>query len=149
MGPGDTTVLSFTITNPNAGVPLTGIAFTDTLPSGLVVSSPANLTANCGGVTVATSTSISLSGGSLAAGASCTISVNVTAAQLGVQINTTSTVTAAGGFVGNAATAVTTVHDLFFFWFFAESGGAEDFHTLKIREFAASQEQYSSAVGDR
>jgi fimbrial isopeptide formation D2 family protein len=123
LGPGNTTTLTFTITNPNPGPALTGIAFVDTLPSGLVVSSPSNLTANCGGVTIATSNSITLSGGALAAGASCTISVNVTAAQIGVQINTTSTVTAAGGFVGNAATAVTTVNDLFFFWFFAESGG--------------------------
>jgi hypothetical protein len=127
LGPSNTTALSFTITNPNAAVTLPDIAFTDTLPGGLIVSTPNGLTGSCGGGTItagAGSSSISLSGATLAGGASCTFSVNVTATAIGVQTNTTSTVTALGGaLVGSPATATTAVDDLFFNWFLAGSGG--------------------------
>jgi hypothetical protein len=122
----NSTALSFTLTNPNT-FPLTGFAFTDTLPAGLVVSTPNGVTGSCGGGTitaVAGSNSISLAGATLAGGASCTFSANVSATSVGVFTNTTSTVTAMSGtIVGNAATATIEVNDLFFYWFFAESGG--------------------------
>jgi uncharacterized repeat protein (TIGR01451 family) len=121
LGPSNTTALSFTLTNPNTVTTLTGLAFTDTLPSGLAVSTPNSLTGPCGGTITATagSNSISLSGGTLAAGASCTFSVNVTGIAIGVQINTTSTVTSNEAAPGAPATASTSVDDLFFFWLFA------------------------------
>ncbi|MBR0345553.1 MAG: hypothetical protein IJI03_09860, partial [Rudaea sp.] len=60
---------------------LTGLAFTDTFPAGMTVAStPAG--AQCGGSVTATNGnpgSVSLSGGSLAAGATCQIQVSVTA----------------------------------------------------------------------
>jgi hypothetical protein len=122
---GPSTALSFAITNPNATT-LTGVGFTDTLPSGLVVSTPNGLTAKCGlflpggGITaIAGSNSISLSGATLAPGASCTFSVNVTGTAIGVQTNTTSTVTSNEAAPGAPATATTLVDFLYFYWFFA------------------------------
>jgi hypothetical protein len=49
---------------------LTGVAFTDTLPAGLVVAATPNMTNNCGGTAtaVAGSSSVSLSAGTVAAG---------------------------------------------------------------------------------
>src|SRR4030088_2451254 len=47
-----TTQLSFTLSNTNAGTMLTGVGFTDSLPAGLIVSTPNGLTGNCGGGTV-------------------------------------------------------------------------------------------------
>jgi fimbrial isopeptide formation D2 family protein len=85
------TSLTFNISNPNTSLALSGIAFSDTLPAGLVVATPNGLTSNCGGTATAAagSGSISLTGGSLAANASCTVSLNVTGVQAGVQNNTT------------------------------------------------------------
>ena len=75
-----TAPLTFAISNTKpANVALTGVAFTDTLPSGLVVATPNGLTGSCGGGTItatAGGSTISLSGGSLAAGASCTFGVS-------------------------------------------------------------------------
>ena len=103
-----TTSLSFTVTNPNATITLTGIGMTDTLPSGLVVSTPNGLTGGCGGgtiVAVAASNSISLSGAGLTASSSCTFGVNVTSTATGVQNNTTSAVTSTEGGSGGTASA--------------------------------------------
>ncbi len=81
IGSGGTTALSFTITNPNPSA-LSGIAFTDALPSGLVVDNPNGLTGTCGSTSVLTadagSSTIALTAGKLAAGANCTLQVSVT-----------------------------------------------------------------------
>jgi CSLREA domain-containing protein/uncharacterized repeat protein (TIGR01451 family) len=101
------TTLMFTITNSNA-VALTGVAFTDTLPSGLVVATPNGLTGSCGGGTItatAGSGSVSLTGATVAASGSCTFSVNVTGATAGNKVNTTGAVTSTNGGTGNTATA--------------------------------------------
>jgi hypothetical protein len=121
------TALTFTITNPNAASALTSVSFIDILPFGVIVSTPNNgLTSTCGGVATATpgSNIIILQGGTLAAGASCTISVNVLGAQIGVWTNTTSVVTAGPGtLIGNTASANISVVPTEFLWFFSESGG--------------------------
>ena len=68
IGLNNSALLAFTITNPNPNVALTGIAFSDVLPAGQVVSTPNGLAGSCGaGVITATAGSgvISLAGGSL------------------------------------------------------------------------------------
>src|SRR5207253_851723 len=46
------TSLTFTIQNNNTTTSLTGVGFSDTLPAGLVVSTPNGLTGSCGGGTI-------------------------------------------------------------------------------------------------
>jgi hypothetical protein len=104
--------LTFTITNPGANaVSLTGVGFTDTLPTGLVVATPNGLTNSCGGTATATAagTSISLTGGSIAAASACTVVVNITGNAAGQYVNTSGNVTSTNGGTGNAATASLTV----------------------------------------
>lgn len=103
-----TTSLTFNLSNPNAATSLIGIGFTDAFPSGLTVSSPNGLTGNCGGGTItalASSSSVSLSGASLAGGASCSFAVNVTGTTTATQNNTTSAVTSTEAGSGKAASA--------------------------------------------
>ena len=107
-----TTVLTFTITNPAANTTTeNGVAFTDTLPTGLVVSTPNGLTNSCGGTPTATagSTSISLTGGTIALNSSCTVSVNITGTASGLYTNTSGAVSSTNGGTGNTATANLTV----------------------------------------
>jgi uncharacterized repeat protein (TIGR01451 family) len=106
------TSLSFTITNSNAANGLTGVAVTDTLPAGLVVSTPNGLTGTCGAGTItaaAGANSVSLTGGTIVASGSCTFGVNVTSTGAGDQVNTTGTVTSTNGGTGTTATATLTV----------------------------------------
>ncbi len=108
---GGSASLSFTVTNPNATGSLTGVTFTDTLPAGLVVSSPNALTGTCGGGTItatAGASSVGLAAATLAGAASCTFSVNVTGTTAGVKNNSV-TVTSANGGTGNTSNASVTV----------------------------------------
>jgi len=102
------TSLTFNLSNPNTASSLSGIGFTDTLPSGQVVSTPNGLTGNCGGGTItaaAGSNSVSLSSAALAAGASCIFAANVTGTISGTQKNTTSAVTSTEAGSGGTASA--------------------------------------------
>jgi uncharacterized repeat protein (TIGR01451 family) len=109
LTPHGTSSLAFSVTNPNSTVALTGVAFTDTLPTGLVVSTPNRQVGSCAGGTisaVAGSSSISLSGATIAASSGCNFSVNVTnTGTTGQLTNTTSAVTSTNGGTGNTATA--------------------------------------------
>ncbi len=90
---GDTTSLTFTVTNPNLHS-MSSVAFSDTLPSGVNVSNSS--TSQCGGTLTTTDSNpdtVVLSGGSLAANESCTFSVTVTGSTLGTKNNTTGAVT--------------------------------------------------------
>ncbi len=107
-----TSALSFTLTNPNSGIALTGAGFTDSLPAGMVVSTPNGLSGSCGGGTIAATaagSSVSLTGAALDPGASCTFSIGVTSSQAGNYVNTTGAVTANESFTGLTATATSDV----------------------------------------
>jgi arabinogalactan endo-1,4-beta-galactosidase len=102
------TSLTFTLTNPNSGGSLSGVGFTDTLPAGQTVATPSGLMGSCGGGTitaVAGSSSVGLSGASLAASASCSFAVNVIVTASGTQTNTTSAVTSTEAGSGETASA--------------------------------------------
>ena len=95
VGPNVASTLTFTITNGAGNPAQSGLAFTDTLPTNLVVASPPSAANTCGGTftPVAGTGSVSLSGGSLAAAqASCTVSVNVSSPQVGTYVNDASNI---------------------------------------------------------
>jgi len=76
------TDLTFTIANHN-GSTLTGVGFTDSLPAGLVISTPNGLAGSCGGgamTAVPGSGSAILASATLGSSASCSFSVSVTGA---------------------------------------------------------------------
>jgi LPXTG-site transpeptidase (sortase) family protein len=107
---GNTTTLNFTITNPNTSTALSGVTFTDTLPTGLVVATPDGLSNTCGGTVTAIAGSITLSGVTLSAGSSCILSINVQGTTTGVKTNSV-TVSSSNGGTGNTATANVLVKD--------------------------------------
>jgi uncharacterized repeat protein (TIGR01451 family) len=106
--------LFFTIINQDGVQSRTGIAFTDALPSGLVVASPNNLSSDCGGTVtaLANSPSITLTGGTLGPGAFCTISLSIEGIAAGAQANTTGPITSTEsgpGATSNTATETVVV----------------------------------------
>jgi len=103
-----TTTLTFSLSNPNAGLSLSGIGFTDTLPTGQTVATPNGLSGSCVSGTItadAGSGSVILSAASLPASASCSLTVNVTSAASGNLNNTTSAVTSNEAGSGKTASA--------------------------------------------
>ena len=92
---GATAGLTFTITNPNS-IPLTGVTFTDNFPAGLSRASVPNAS-QCGGSVTSTASSVSLSGGTIPANASCTVTVGVAAVSGGTYLNTSDPVSSTNG----------------------------------------------------
>lgn len=103
-----TSTLTFLISNPTANsVALTGVGFTNNLPTGLAVTAPNGLGGTCNGTATATpgSQSISLSGASIAANSSCTVAVSVTGEVSSGYTDVSGAVTSANGSTGNSASA--------------------------------------------
>lgn len=102
---GATTTLTFTLTNPPAnGTALTGVAFTDTLPAGLLVSTGS--ASACGGTLTTTAPgTITLAGGTIAINSQCQFNVTVTGAAAGNFSNPTGNINSTEGGAGGAASA--------------------------------------------
>lgn len=98
IGAFGTSTLTITLLNPNATVATLTAAFTDTLPSGLLIAGAPNASTTCSGsgavVAVAAGTTVtlpatrSIPAGSVSAPGSCTVTVNVTGSIAGAYINT-------------------------------------------------------------
>ena len=103
---GGTSTLTITLANPNA-IAITGAAFTDNYPTGMTNSGTPTLTNSCGGTAtaVASGSSLSLSGGTIPVGGSCTVTVQVTTTA--TVVNSTGTVTTTN--VGNSSGASATL----------------------------------------
>lgn len=101
-------VLTITLSNPTTSA-VTGVAFTDSYPSGLVNSASAGGATTCGGTVTAANggSSLALSGGTIPANGSCTVTVNVTSATAGSYTNSTGTVTTNSGDVSAASAQLT------------------------------------------
>ena len=102
---GDTATLTLAIDNTGSTVSATGLDVTDTFPAGLEVSATPNASTTCTGGTLTAAAgagSISYSGGTVAAGATCTVAVDVTAMAAGDLVNTTGDLTSSLGSSGPA-----------------------------------------------
>jgi uncharacterized repeat protein (TIGR01451 family) len=96
---GGSSRLTFTITNPNQNDALSGVAFSDTFPLApgamKVAPVPNPSTSGCGAPTfspAAGAGSISFTGGTIAAGGTCTVAVDITAPAVGTYTNTSGNV---------------------------------------------------------
>ncbi len=98
---GASSTLRFTLGNTNPS-PLTGVAFTDTLPSGLTVAS--GTTSACSGTLTTTAPgSIAFSGGTISASGSCQIGVSLTGSSAGSFTNTSGYVSSTESGTNNTA----------------------------------------------
>tara|TARA_R110002049_G_scaffold44333_3_gene129858 strand:- start:97926 stop:106268 length:8343 start_codon:yes stop_codon:yes gene_type:complete len=82
---GDTSTLTYSVDNTASADALTGLSFTGALPAGLRVAATPAAASACGGTltAVAGDSSIAFLGGTLAAGATCTVQVDVTSRTVG------------------------------------------------------------------
>ena len=103
---GQNAIITFTLTN-NTGAIANNVSFSDNYPGGMQNTATVGTTTCGGAITAATgSTTLAFAGGTLAIGASCTITKEVIGTAGGVFTNTTTGVTRTGDAVaGNPASA--------------------------------------------
>lgn len=113
IGPGSSTTLTFTITNPD-GIPAGLLTFSDDLPAAITVAGAPNVDSTCGGTVVAApgGSSIGFSGGSVPGFGACTVSVDVTASTPGVHSNTSNPLTSTDGVAGGTGDETLAMDDL-------------------------------------
>lgn len=108
IGPGSVSTLQFTITNSDS-VGVRSLAFTDNLPTNVIIATPANITSSCGGIVSAPDggSTITFNDGSVQANQSCTVSVNVTSSTIGMHQNVSGDLVSDLGNSGNAIADLT------------------------------------------
>ena len=107
IGPGSVSTLTFTIDN-TTGSAVTDLDFTDTLPAGMTIATPASAMTTCVDGLVSApdgGTTISLSNGRLGASSSCTVTVNVRATA--TRMNESGDLTSSAGNSGTAMATLT------------------------------------------
>ncbi len=112
---GGTTVLTFNIINAASALDANNLDFTDTLPAGLILATPASPATTCTGGTVTAvngTDTISYTGGSVAAGEVCNVTVIVEATALGMQNNLSGDLTSDLGNSGTAADSLDVIAPL-------------------------------------
>ena len=105
-------LMTVTLTNVSSAA-ITGLAFTDTYPTGLVNNTAVTNT-GCGGTATANAAGtnpgiLTLTGGTLAAGSSCTLTVNVRSATAGSYTNTIAAGAVSSSIGPNAVSASATL----------------------------------------
>ncbi len=96
IDPGGVSTLTFTINNTANLIEVGSLAFNDNFPDGMIVAPDPDMQTSCTGGTISAAaggTSVGYSGGGVAAGASCTISVDVQALRAGTLENISGTLT--------------------------------------------------------
>lgn len=102
IGPGSVSTATFTITN-GSGLPVTDLAFSDTLPAAVTIADPSSATTTCVAGPAATlsapagGSTISINDYQIPGSSSCTIEVNVTASTPGAHTNPAITLTSSAG----------------------------------------------------
>ena len=99
---GGAALITYTINNAAGSAAIAGISFTDSVPTSALIASTPAATNSCGGTLGATAggSAISLSGATVGAGASCSVTIPVTSVTVGAASSTSSILTTA---VGNSA----------------------------------------------
>ena len=108
IGPGSLSSMTYTITNTNLA-PVTGMSFTESLPTGVVLADPAQVTTDCTEAEVsgtAGDSTLTFSGGSVGIG-SCTITANVTSSDAGTYTLTAGDLSSSAGTVAGASASLT------------------------------------------
>jgi len=112
IGPGSVSTLRFDITNGSSS-PVRNLAFTDTLPAGMTIASPAQATATCVATVSAPDggNTISFSSDGLGGSSGCTITVDVTGSTAGTYTNVSGDLTSDAGNSGSATATLTVADD--------------------------------------
>ncbi|WP_236980108.1 Ig-like domain-containing protein [Membranihabitans maritimus] len=111
---GERSYLTFTIDNSLNALAVSDLDFTDNLPAGIVVASPSFLSTTCTGGTILGidgSGTISYSGGSVAAGATCEVRVYVTGSTPGIYDNVSGALTSSAGNSGSAIASLEVISE--------------------------------------
>ena len=99
IGPGSISTLTFTINN-TAGPTTTGLAFSDMLPAAVTIATPANAATTCLDATLTApdgGATISMSGGRVGAGDTCSVTVDVTSSAPDAHMNMSGALTPCSG----------------------------------------------------
>ena len=109
IGSGNVSTLKFDITNADV-TPVSDLAFTDVLPAGMVIATPADAVTDCTSAVLsapAAGGTITLSGGRVDSTSACFVSVDVTSSTVGINANTSGDLTSDAGNSGQAMANLT------------------------------------------